>query len=90
MTRQEKLEAMAGVLPEDVMETVNALWKLQDADDCITDILAWDGEGDMEIAEEYFTNLAVMVLFRMKDRLMKYLNCDNNSKFGEYGCANKR
>lgn len=65
---------MAGVLPSDVMETVNALCKLQDADDCITDILAWDGEGDIEIAEDFFTNLASMVLFMLKDRLMRYIN----------------
>lgn len=66
---------MAGVLPSDVMETVNALCKLQDADDCITDVLAWDGE-DMEkqIVEEHFTNLASMVLFMLKDRLMRYIN----------------
>lgn len=65
---------MAGVLPADVMEAVNALCKLQDADDCITDILAWDDEGDIEIAEDYFTNLAAMILFRMKDSLIKYLD----------------
>lgn len=74
MTRQEKLNAMAGVLPSDVMETVNALCKLQDADDCVTDILAWDGEGGIEIAEDFFTNLASMVLFMLKDRLMRYIN----------------
>lgn len=73
---------MAGILPEDVMEDVNALCKLQDAADCISGILAKDGEGDMEreIAEEHFTNLAAMILFRMKDRLVKYLNCDEIPK----------
>lgn len=83
MTRQEKLNAMAGVLPSDVMETVNALCKLQDADDCISEILAEDGEEmiEMEIAEEHFTNLAAMVLFRMKYRLLKYLNCDKIREF---------
>lgn len=78
MTRQEKLNAIAGVLPADAMETLNALCKLQDADDCISEILAEDGEGDMEreMAEEHFTNLAAMVLFRMKDRLIKHLTDD--------------
>lgn len=74
---------MAGVLPSDVMEAVNALCKLQDADDRISEILAEDGEEmiEMEIAEEHFTNLAAMVLFRMKDRLLKYLNCDKIREF---------
>lgn len=75
MTRQEKLNAMACVLPEDVMETVDALCELHNAGCCVGDIFAWDGE-DMErqIVEEHFTNLASMVLFMLKDRLMRYIN----------------
>ena len=75
MTRQEKLNVMAGILPDDVMEAVTALCKLQDADDCISEIFAWDGETvERELIEDHFTGITGLLMFKLKDSLTKYLN----------------
>lgn len=75
MTRQEKLKVMAGILPDDVMEAVTALCKLQDADDCISEIFAWDGETvERELVDDHFTGITGLLMFKLKDSLTKYLN----------------